>query len=209
VCENQYTRLRAELESYHGHFDPTGARCRNGGRYGNAVLVRSADVDLLGGWDLPNPARDEARRLFCLSTRLPDATTLVVCVTHVSNYSDNIAAQVDAVAGHLRRLATDHAVLAGGDFNTNPADARLDPLYRPCDGSGPGVFHEADAGGCANRSRLNHPVGDDVINEDTYGRHKYDYLFLSDGGWSTFAAETTAPNGLSDHDALWATATLR
>jgi endonuclease/exonuclease/phosphatase family metal-dependent hydrolase len=209
VCENQYTRLRADLGSYHGRFDPTGARCRNGGRYGNAVLVRSEEVDVVGGWDLPNPARDEARRLLCLSTALPDAATLVVCVTHVSNYAGNIAAQVGAVAGHLRGLAADHAVLVGGDFNTNPADARLDPLYRPCDGSGPGEFHEADSGGCANRSLLNHPAGADVINEDTYGRHKYDYVFLSDGDWSTFAARAADARRFSDHDMFWATGILR
>jgi endonuclease/exonuclease/phosphatase family metal-dependent hydrolase len=209
VCENQFSRLRAELAAYHASFDPTGARCRDGGRYGNAVLVRSATVDVVGGWDLPNPARDESRRLLCLSTRLPDTATLVVCVTHVSNYPGNIAAQVDTVAGHLGRLAADHAVLVGGDFNTNPADPRLDPLYRTCDGSGPGLFLEADAGGCANRSLRNHPVGADVINQDTYGRHKYDYLFLSDGGWSSFAAQTAGVEGFSDHDTLWATATLR
>jgi endonuclease/exonuclease/phosphatase family metal-dependent hydrolase len=208
VCESQFTQLRAGLASYHGHFDPTGARCRNGDRYGNAVLVLSADVDVVGGWDLPNPARDEPRRLLCLRTRLPEATTLVVCVTHVSNYGGNIAAQVDAVAGHLRPLVADHAVLVGGDFNTDPADARLDPLYRRCDGSG-GPFHEADAGGCANRSLRNHPVGRDVINQDTYGRHKYDYLFLSDGGWSTFAGETVSAVGGSDHATLWAAATVR
>jgi endonuclease/exonuclease/phosphatase family metal-dependent hydrolase len=209
VCEHQYSRLRADLVAYTGHFDPTGARCRDGGRYGNAVLVRSAELDVVGGWDLPNPARDEARRLVCLSTRLPAAATLVVCVTHVSNYSGNIAVQVAAVAGHLEGLTADHAVLVGGDFNTDPADARLDPLYRTCDGSGPGVFHEADSGGCANRSLLNHPVGSDVINQDTYGRHKYDYVFLSDGGWSTFGGEAASAGEFSDHDPLWVTATLR
>jgi endonuclease/exonuclease/phosphatase family metal-dependent hydrolase len=209
VCESQYSRLRADLAAYHGHFDPTGARCRAGDRYGNAVLVRGAEVAVVGGWDLPNPARDEARRLVCLSTGPPDAATLVVCVTHVSNYAENIAAQVDAVAGHLRGLAGDHPVLLGGDFNTNPADERLDALYRTCDGSGPGAFHEADSGGCANRSRRNHPVGSDMINQDTYGRHKYDYVFLSDGGWSSFAAEAADAGGFSDHDWLWATATLR
>jgi endonuclease/exonuclease/phosphatase family metal-dependent hydrolase len=209
VCENQYARLRADLAAYHGHFDPTGARCRNGDRYGNAVLVRTAEVDVIGGWDLPNPARDEARRLLCLSTRLPEAATLVVCVTHVSNDGGNIAAQVDVVADQLRRLAVAGPVLVGGDFNTNPADARLDPLYRTCDGSGPGMFHEADSGGCVNRSLLNHPFGPDVINQHTYGRDKYDYIFLSHGGWSTFAAEATDAGGFSDHDALWATANLR
>jgi endonuclease/exonuclease/phosphatase family metal-dependent hydrolase len=209
VCENQFTRLRADLGSYYGHFDPTGARCRNGDRFGNAVLVRSADVDVVGGWDLPNPARDEARRLLCLGTRLPETTTLAVCVTHVSNYAGNIAPQVDAIAGHLRAVAVDHAVVVGGDFNTDPADPRLDPLYRTCDGSGPGMFQEADSGGCANRSLLNHPVGEDVINQHTYSQHKYDYIFLSAGAWSAIGAEARPAGASSDHHTLWATATLR
>ena len=72
-----------------------------------------------------------------------------------------------------------------------------------------GVFDEADSGGCAHRSRRNHAVGSDVVNEDTYSRHKYDYIFLSDGDWSDFAAAAVDPNGFSDHDLLWATATLR
>lgn len=202
ICENQYERLRADLGAYRGLFEPT-ARCRNGARYGNVILVRG-EVDRVGSWALPNPAGDEGRRLLCARARPAGAPELVACVIHISNYAGNIASQVEVVAGHVNRLAADHAVLVGGDFNTDPADPRLDPLYRGCDGAGPGAFREADSAGCA-RSPLNQRAGSDVVNEDTYVGHKYDYIFLSDGDWTAVAADATEPNGFSDHDPLWAT----
>gem|GEM_PF-1779707 len=207
VCENQYDRLLADLVPYQGRFDPTGATCRNGARFGNAVLVRTTNVNLVGSWELPNPARDETRRIMCVSSQLPRAPSLVICVTHVSNESGNIAAQVSVVAGIVNGLDVNNAVLLGGDFNTDPADARMNPLYSStCDGSGTGGFQEADSAGCSGRSLINKKVGSDVINEDTYGRHKFDYIFLSDGDWSSPGADASdAAYGLSDHDALWAT----
>jgi endonuclease/exonuclease/phosphatase family metal-dependent hydrolase len=193
LCENQYERLRADLDGYQGRFDPTGPRCRNGARYGNAILVRAPDLTVIGSWPLPNPAADELRRLMCLSAVLPWGKPLVLCVTHISNEAGNIAAQVRATAGVLNGLTRDHVVLLGGDFNTDPADARLSPLYLSCTGA----FREADSTGCPARAGY----------RQTYPGHKYDYLFLSNGDWSA-AAETDAAGGLSDHHALWATATL-
>ncbi len=210
VCENQYDQLRADLGAYDGRFDPTGPRCRNGSRYGNAILVRAPGVDLVGSWQLPNPAGDETRRLMCLSTRPPGTPPLVVCVTHISNVEANIAAQIGVIADILRGLGGTEAVLLGGDFNTDPADARLNPLYSTCYGSGTGVFEEADSAGCGSRATTETIRGTDVVNEDTFQRHKLDYIFLSDGHWPTARANAVdAANGLSDHDALWATATLR
>jgi endonuclease/exonuclease/phosphatase family metal-dependent hydrolase len=192
VCENQYARLRADLVGYQGRFDPTGPSCRNGARYGNAILVRTADVTVIDSWALPNPAADELRRLMCLSAVLPWGRSLVLCVTHISNDSGNIAAQISAAALILNGLARDHAVFVGGDFNTDPTDIGLSPLYR----SGTGVFAEADSAG-----------GPAAAYRDTYPGHKYDYLFLSNGAWSA-AAVADAAGGLSDHHGLWATATL-
>jgi endonuclease/exonuclease/phosphatase family metal-dependent hydrolase len=207
ICENQYDRLRTDLDHYAGQFDPTGETCRNGTRYGNAVLVRTETVDLVGSWALPDPAGDEIRRLMCASARAP-AMPLAVCVTHISNVSGNIAAQVRAIAGMLRWLDAENAVLLGGDFNTDPSDPRMDPLYRGCGGTGVGALREADSAGCASRSMLSETVGTDVINEDTYGRHKFDYVFLSAGDWSSVDADATeSATSFSDHDALWVEAT--
>jgi endonuclease/exonuclease/phosphatase family metal-dependent hydrolase len=144
----------------------------------------------------------------CLGTRLPGAPSLLVCVTHISNMSGNIGPQVDTVAGIINGLATDHAVVLGGDFNTDPSDPRLDPLYRGCGGTGAGRFDEADAGGCGNRTVLDRNIGPDVLNEDTFDTHKLDYIFLSDGHWSSATADAGDSTDGSDHNPLWATATF-
>jgi endonuclease/exonuclease/phosphatase family metal-dependent hydrolase len=192
VCENQFDRLRADLGAYDGRFDPTGPTCSNGSRYGNAILVRGPGVAMIGSWQLPNPTGGETRRLMCLSTRPPDTPSLVVCVTHVSYVQAEIAAQIGTIAGILHGLGGTQPVLLGGDFNTGPADARLDPLYSTCYRSGTGVFEEADSAGCGRRAR--------TVN-------KLDYIFLSDGHWSTVRAKAVdAVSGLSDHTALRAVA---
>jgi endonuclease/exonuclease/phosphatase family metal-dependent hydrolase len=205
VCENQYNRLRADLPDYEGEFDPTGAVCHNGARYGNAILARTG-LTVVGSWELPNPAGDELRRLMCLSTQPYEGLPLVICVTHISNESGNIAAQVSTVASILSGLEVPGALMVGGDFNANPHDVRMNPMYSTCYDAGAGTFREADSGDeCTDRSTINLIVGSDVINEDTYARHKFDYIFLLDGHWSSADAEAIAMD-FSDHDALWATA---
>jgi endonuclease/exonuclease/phosphatase family metal-dependent hydrolase len=198
VCENQYDRLRAGLPGYAGRFDPTGPLCGNGSRYGNAVLVSGPGLELVGSWKLPNPAGDETRRLMCVRGR-----HLVVCVTHISFAAGNIAPQIDAVAGILRGFPGDEPILLGGDFNTDPADERLNPVYSNRYDAGRGRFAEADS--TASRSR----IGVDGVNDTTFARHKLDYIFLADGHWSAArAAVVDAGHGLSDHGALLATTTV-
>lgn len=182
VCENQYDRLRRDLSGYRGDFDPTGPRCDNGTRYGNAVFVRGSTLEPVGSWQLPNPGADETRRLMCVRG---GQAALVVCVTHISFVADNIGAQVDAVAGILRGLPRDEPMLLGGDFNTEPTDRRLTPVYDQ--------RREADS----------------AANHTTFARRKIDYIFLADGHWTAArAAVVDAGRGLSDHGALLATAVV-
>jgi endonuclease/exonuclease/phosphatase family metal-dependent hydrolase len=219
VCENQYDRLRADLPVFRGRFDPTGPRCANGSRYGNALLVRAPDPALIGSWQLPNPGGGEARRLMCLGTRVRGAAPVVACVTHVSPVPADTTAQIDAVARILGGLAGTGAVLLGGDFNADPADARMDQLYRTCRGASSGTFAEADSAGAAecDGRTPDRRRGFDVRNEGTFPvragavpRQKLDYIFLSAGHWSDVHARAVdAANGLSDHYALWATASFR
>jgi endonuclease/exonuclease/phosphatase family metal-dependent hydrolase len=191
VCENQFVELRAELAGYQGQFDATGPKCRNGARYGNAIFLRTTSLTVVGSWELPAVIFEEDRRLLCVGT-----SPVVVCVTHLSVERSNRPGQIDAVTTILSGLSG--PVLLAGDFNSDPTDARMDQLYQR--------FHEVDSGG---RGELNESVGPDVFNEDTYDRHKFDYIFLSDRGWSASGADAAdAVNGRSDHDALWATVTL-
>ncbi len=200
LCENQYDRLTADLGAYHGRFDPTGPTCVNGARYGNAILLHTTEVTLIGSWQLPNPAADETRRLMCLGTRLPDGPALTVCGTHISSFVANGPPQISAVAAILRGLPGHDPLVLAGDFNTVPANPGLDPLYRTCYAGGTGQFDEAASTGCARTE-----TGD----EHTWQQHKYDYVFLSGGGFTAVEADASdAVNGLSDHRALWATATV-
>jgi endonuclease/exonuclease/phosphatase family metal-dependent hydrolase len=179
VCENQFDRLSADLTTYRGRFDPTGPVCTNGVRYGNAILMRTKAVELVGSWSLPSIAGGEPRRLMCLSP--VRAAPLITCVTHLSFLQEEIAAQIDAVAGITRVLSASHAMLLGGDFNAPPADARLDLMY--------GGFDEA---------------------AKVRGGSKIDYIFLSAGYWSDATARSAdVAGGLSDHRAEWAAATFR
>jgi endonuclease/exonuclease/phosphatase family metal-dependent hydrolase len=209
TCENQFNRFKADLVVYRAFFDPTGPTCHNGTRYGNIILVRATNTSLIGRWTLPNPADDETRGLMCVYTQLPQARPLAACVTHISDFPGNIASQVRTVASVLSGLRGLDAVLIGGDFNTDPGDARMDPMYDPCYGGGAGVFVESDSFGCASRYTLNQHVGGDTLNQATLGNAKFDNVFLSRGDWSSASATVAdAAGGLSDHRGLWATAVL-
>jgi endonuclease/exonuclease/phosphatase family metal-dependent hydrolase len=189
VCENQFDQLSVDLTAYRGRFDPTGPVCSNGVRYGNAILMRTEAVELVGSWSLPSIAGGEPRRLMCLSPRQTRPGPLITCVTHLSFLQEEIAAQIDAVAGITRGLGGSHALLLGGDFNAAPADTRLDLIYRAASGTGIGGFDEAAS---------------------ARGGSKIDYIFLSVGHWSDATARNAdVTGGLSDHRAVWAAATFR
>jgi endonuclease/exonuclease/phosphatase family metal-dependent hydrolase len=201
VCENQFARLRADLDGYGGRFDPTGPICRGGARYGNAALLRTRDVSLVGSWALPDLGGSEPRRLMCLRGWPSGHGPLVACVTHISIDQADIGPQLGAFATVLNGLAgTGTEVVLSGDLNVDPLDERLNPLY-----AAP-TFGEADSAGRASRSVRNWLDGADVINEDTFGQHKLDYVFLSAPGWASTTAQVV-DGGLSDHRALWATLT--
>ena len=207
VCENQFAQLVEGLDYYSGRFDPTGPICSDGARYGNAALLRSTDVSLVGSWALPDLAGSEPRRLLCVTGHPNDGRPLVACVTHISTQRRDAGAQIDAVAETVNDLTGTHAVvLLGGDFNSDPSDPWMSSLYPACRTTA--TMREADSAGCASRSVRNRQVGVDLINQETFSQHKYDYIFLSTAGWSTMTAHVTDTlDGLSDHKALWATAT--
>ncbi len=200
VCENQYDRLRTDLTAYRGQFDATGPTCQDGARYGIALFARTPDLALIGSWLLPNPANDETRRLMCLRMKVGTEPVVLVCATHISSFLANVGPQVSAVAGILDGIGGSAPVLLAGDFNTDPGDARLNPLYSSCYPGGTGRFRESDSAGCDRRL---------TPGQETFPGHKYDDIFLADGGWSAVRAQVIdAAGGLSDHHGLLATATL-
>jgi endonuclease/exonuclease/phosphatase family metal-dependent hydrolase len=199
VCENQYSHMYYTLAPYYGRFDPTGPICSNGARYGNAILIRTSNFSYLGSWLLPSPSGGEARRVMCISAPLSGAPRLVACVTHISNISGNIASQISAVASRANSYYSTSGVLVGGDFNTDPWNYRMNPMYSPCYAGGTGIFYEADSYGCSRTTQ------NAYYNETTEGSRKLDYVFLSGSDWSNRSADATYALH-SDHDPLWATA---
>ena len=206
MCANQFERLNRDLPGYAGRFDPTGPVCGNGARYGNAILLRGSGVEPVGSWQLPNPAGDETRRLMCVRGRPAGAGSLVACVTHISFAAGNIGVQIDAVTGLLRGLPGTDPILLGGDFNTDPLDARLNPVYDNRYDAGTGAFTEVGSAASHSRTAGGHLPG---VNDTTFARHKLDYIFLAGGHWSgPHATVVDAGGGLSDHGALLATISL-
>jgi endonuclease/exonuclease/phosphatase family metal-dependent hydrolase len=199
LCENQYAHVTAELPSYVGRFDPTGPSCHNGTRYGNAILLRGNEISLVGSWVLPDVAGDESRRVQCVR----GLTGMVVCGTHLSSFPENTNVQARAVADRTDPVVRTDPVLLAGDFNADPGDPGLDPLYRPCYLRGTGHFDEAASPGCASRRTV-------APRAYTFEHHKFDYVYLSTGDWSDPRAEVgDVVGGRSDHLALWVTVTLQ
>jgi endonuclease/exonuclease/phosphatase (EEP) superfamily protein YafD len=120
-------------------------------------------------------------------------------VTHISNVSGNIAAQVSAVASRVNPYFSTSGVLVGGDFNTDPWNSRMNPMYSSCYSGGTGIFYEADSSGCSRT------IQNSTYNETTSGSRKIDYVFLSGSDWSSRSADATYALH-SDHDPLWAMA---
>jgi endonuclease/exonuclease/phosphatase family metal-dependent hydrolase len=195
ACRSQYDKLTADL-SYRGYFATTiRDRCWDGTDYGVAVLVRSADVSLVGVWALPNPTEMEPRALACVRSSL-DGEPLVGCVTHLDTDPKNTPSQVAAVARHASGIAG--PVIVGGDFNALPANPAMRPLYDRFDEAGApadAFTSGCSAAHCGTAAGYRHPT------------RKIDYVFLSRGDFTALGAvPTNAPH--SDHTPLWATATL-
>jgi endonuclease/exonuclease/phosphatase family metal-dependent hydrolase len=193
MCENQYAALAAELVGYTARFEPTGPRCHNGARYGNALLVHAVDVSVVGSWLLPNPAGDESRRLLCARTDRA-ATGLLICVTHISNEAGNVGPQVAAVAAILGSLRRTRPLILAGDLNADFGDARLAVLAGGC----PAAVVPAACGPALAPA----PIPPGAVT--THAGHSYDDVYLSVDDFAATRVEVTdTAKGRSDHLALW------
>ncbi len=204
VCKNQFDRLNRDLGRYEGRFGPTGPRCANGQPYGNAILVRSSNFSHLGTWSLPNPGRNEGRRLLCLRIPITGNQPMVACVTHIDYHVANKAAQISKVASIVGQYDANNGVLVGGDFNTRPWEAPLHAMYRSYySPSGRGIFIECDSPKPYNREYKT-----SSYNEGTFksNNRKLDYIFLS-RDWSNWWGDATTSSSYFDHRLLWGGAT--
>lgn len=203
VCENQYDYLWANLGPYFGYFDATGPTCRNGRRYGNAILVRTSSFTRSGPWTLPNPGGNETRHLVCLRIPMSGNLPMSACVTHIDFHSVNIAPQIKRVAELVQNEYATHGVIVGGDFNTTPSSSALNPMYRSAYApAGNGLFNEVDTPPSLNRSYKSNSYNETTFED---GR-KLDYIFVSSPDFTGYWGDATSASN-SDHVVLWGGAT--
>jgi endonuclease/exonuclease/phosphatase family metal-dependent hydrolase len=199
VCEPQANRIRSRL-SGHGYtvwfIRTRGNACTAAGvDFGNVLVYRGG-----AGWrqtlDLPNPQNNEPRKLGCAKLLVRD---VLACVTHIDFHGDGTrTVQIKAVASYLEDKAdAGHSPYIGGDFNAEPADDQLDPMYAPAfEGGATGVHTEGN--GCCTRGGVS----------TTNGGRKVDYVFANRSKFSV-NSDDAINSDRSDHHAYWVTLTPR
>ena len=209
ACKAQYDKIRTLLEQDNTTADGDGTWKLAGGEwrqtnfsndcpnsdFGNAILTRNAITET----DSISLAESgaETRKLVCGLTEIASRATRA-CSVHIDTDPTIAGTQIRQVRDKVNYyIENGKAVVLMGDFNVEPPDYQLDPLYHSqifADEFGFGRFKEVDQGDPACR-----------CGESTSGTHKYDYIFLSGGHWKIVDGDATSSN-YSDHDPLrgWA-----
>ncbi|MEV6847714.1 endonuclease/exonuclease/phosphatase family protein [Actinoplanes sp. NPDC051411] len=227
VCYGQWTTLRAALQnrtsgspydSIWGASLASTNGCKKWGsdlRYGLVILAKGGAGTINNSYRevtyLPNPSGGEARILLCgrasVTGRLVRA-----CDTHIDYVGSDPQQQVAAVAAKTRGYT--EPVVLGGDFNLEPQDARLNPIYDHSGGTG--VFQEVDendtsyfTAGCAGLDRCRSGEPTETVTPDCQGSGsvthtaKIDYIFVSAAFFTTVRGDAAACTvGMSDHHLL-------
>ncbi|PWW66530.1 endonuclease/exonuclease/phosphatase family protein [Actinokineospora spheciospongiae] len=197
VCAGQAQRLRTRLGAagYKVIHVPTAHRCDDGSDYGIALVHRGE-----AAWHrvhpLPNPGGHEPRKAVCAMLRTP---ATLACSTHIDFHADGTrGAQIREIATLIADFtAAGHATYIGGDFNAEPTDDQLDPLYLPAYGGG-ATGRLTEATGCCTRGG---PATAD-------GGRKIDYTFALAGKFNPDWIDVV-PTDQSDHHKVWSRFTLR
>lgn len=200
VCWNQWNRLKQDLAGYgydSAWFQWNGRdychTAEGDAYYGIAIIHKSSGV-LSGNWTLPNPYGNEPRRMFCVQVNYP---THYGCVTHVDYHSNTYPTQIQAVADHANGLwtSTPYEVIVGGDYNAEPSNSAMNPMYDSCYGGGAyGRFRDANSV-CVRGGEATHDI-------DYLPDNKLDYVFASP--LTTIRYGDPTSSSVSDHDPYWA-----
>lgn len=187
-----------------------------GSAFGIAIAYRSLRFPPPRGifrYSLPSDQQPrgtyEARKMLCLETIVP--RTMTACTTHLTanrgkDRDRSRADQVKQITQELAsKLATNHAVFLGGDFNTTPNAPALDPLWAPGYGRGAtGSFIEVDSGPSQENPLYRRSSGAPGSGWTTGGfftGRKIDYIFVHD---VAVIRGEVGRSKFSDHRPLWA-----
>ncbi|WP_156184956.1 endonuclease/exonuclease/phosphatase family protein [Allosalinactinospora lopnorensis] len=232
VCETQSFALAARLApyGYNVYFDPTPkdsydsgeyATCKNGARFGNAIVYRAdfADDIAKSSHDLNTPdGQSTKRRAPCVSSESKGA---VFCTAHLTAKSekDDREAERRAEAAALKDVLAEKyqgmTVLLGGDLNDEPVSAALDDFYDPRYGAGAdGDLKEADSvgqgsgrnGGCRDGALTLRVIEERSGVAVEVTKFKLDYLFVSND--VEIHGTEVDEDRVSDHNSLWSDVTF-
>lgn len=184
LCYSQFLGVQRKLAAsgYTAVFGQatTGSHCadvdrRHGRGFGVALFVRGSMNGLML-LRLPSPSRINAEpRVALAATAMVSGRSFLVVTTHTAPSGPNLVRQMAAIGRWLTPLAESRTVIFGGDLNSMPDNADLDPFYA--------VFNEADV--------RSHPL---PTFQPT--SRKIDYLF---GSFLGQLAVGTGCTGYSDH----------
>jgi endonuclease/exonuclease/phosphatase family metal-dependent hydrolase len=197
LCYSQYRRVH-DLLARHGFSGRFAAQthsracanddARHGTSFGVAVLVRGrisrSVVD-----HLPTSPGVEHRVLLGVTASIAKRSTFVAGVHLSPSPRDGLRQQLRAVEQFVAPRAGGAAIV-GGDFNTQPGDPALGPMF--------GRFTELDETRAGNPEKGELP---------TFAAKKIDYVFLSRGQFAGPRASTVVTE-MSDHRVYLGTATL-
>lgn len=192
ACREQVQAMNLMLRdrgvTYHWRFDQT--RQIGTCEFGNAVLwsgFRSGDNVIALGFEVGGePSGADHRRILCARIDAGVPPKLQLCTTHLSAGTSREvyvlrSAQIHNVASLVRAFSLEgYQVIVGGDFNQDPPDPQMNPMYPPqYRPPGTGITTEVEArrglcvegGGCPT---------EDQFKATVPGR-KLDYVFLTSG----------------------------
>jgi endonuclease/exonuclease/phosphatase family metal-dependent hydrolase len=172
ACRNQAEEFARRLRMRVEFLTLMPGRCDNGADFGNAVVFQGQEAAPVVRRSLPGLDDGEPRGVLCVTLR-----AVTFCSVHLALDSGRRLKQTRQLAA--MRLGPGPVLLAG-DFNAEPMDHELDPLY--------GIPDAREALG--PRGRFTQPTHDDGS--------KIDYVFAW-GGAGTFEYTNTRPSVYSDH----------
>lgn len=223
ICYSQYRHIRADLidRGYGATYSSTtqGYSCDNfdatyGTGYGNAIFFKGT-TPLATQYPLPQGTGLEPRELLCTEVNF-DGRLIKLCTTHITNNTtwkdDQIAAVADLASGWI---GAGQPVIITGDFNAEPDDAVMDPMYSHSGGTG--EFQEADESHSCPAPLTYCRGGETTFGQvrdfyfGPYPQTKLDYIFFSAAafGGPFGDAKSAFPEPISDHNMLQGSATLQ
>ncbi|MGH3468306.1 MAG: endonuclease/exonuclease/phosphatase family protein [Thermocrispum sp.] len=178
--------------------------------YGSAVFVRGPLGRAFSPDLFDHGGADEDFKAACAETTVKNVA-VTACSLKLPSGDGGYQARVKStnkLADSFEGRARDRLFVLGGDFNAEPHESEMTPLYRTRPG-GNGYFVEGDqsdegyydgrcapsAGGCRS-GESTHPTPPDANNPNK--PRKYDYLFFSDVAGARYDVERLNGNAQCD-----------